>query len=113
VENDEPRPFNRGGKGPRYDVKNSIVQEMLDSGVSICEVARKLDCSDALICQIKMGLRRDQRRPKHLDLRGQRICTCCGVRPVKKGNHFLCEICFRSGSNGEIAVDSVCCYASI
>ena len=109
----EPRPFYRGGKGPRYDIRNEAVQDLLDSGISVGDISRKLDCSAALIVQIKLGIRRDQKRSQRMNLKGRKVCTCCGVRPRKRGNRFLCEICFRSGSNGEIAADSIHCYASI
>jgi hypothetical protein len=112
MEND-PRPTIRGGKGPRFDISNKMVQELLDSGRTVGEISRELNCSVPLVLQVKRGERRDPKRPAHLQLNGRRVCSCCEVRPVKKGNRFLCEICFRSGPVGEIASDSFYCFASV
>ena len=109
----EPKPTIRGGKGPRYDISNKIVQELLDTGASIREICQRLDCSGALVLQVKNGERRDPKRPEGYKLNGKRLCSCCEVRPVKKGNHFLCEVCFRSGPIGEIASFDFHCFASI
>jgi len=37
----------------------------------------------------------ERRKPK----KKNELCTCCHLRPKMKGNHFLCEICYKEASS--------------
>lgn len=102
----ECREFGR--KGPRYDIQNKKIIDLLKAGVSILEISRRLGCSEILIYNVRDGKRRDPTIPKRYNLNGRKLCCCCKLRPVKKGNHFLCDCCFRDGSLGELNYHATC-----
>jgi hypothetical protein len=97
------------GQGPRYDVSNQDVLRMLQKGLSLGEAARRLGCSVNLVWRVSKGARWDPRMPKQYRARSSHPrCSCCKVRPVKKGNRFLCEQCFKFGASGSVHCDAVC-----
>lgn len=100
----DDRYFDR--RGPRYDIKNERVLELLKKGVSICEISRRLGCSQILIAQVRDGKRKEQKMPRKYN--GKQMCRSCQIRPVKKGNRFLCAECFQGGSLGDLYYDATC-----
>ena len=93
----------------RYDISNSMVQAMLDKGLSVCEAARRLGCSQMIVTRVKYCTRKDPVIPERFTKafkQGKRRCTCCQIKPVKKGNYFLCEDCYKNadGEGPELAV---------
>ena len=40
-----------------------------------------------------VGFSRNQKK-------NQKICRCCGLRPVPKNNHWLCDECFKGTTPG-------------
>jgi len=92
-------------KGPRYDIPNKKVEALLSKGISVCEAARRLGCSQILVSMVRDGKRKNPKpAPK---FPGKKMCCSCRHRPVKKGNRFLCDYCFRSGSVGDVYYDAV------
>jgi hypothetical protein len=83
------RPYKRMGSRP--DLSNDHVLALLAYGYSKNSVCQILGTSIATVLLIEQGKRKQPApKPKAKDL-----CTACGCRPVKKGNHFLCEPCYK------------------
>lgn len=98
---DKDAPY-QTGKGPRYDLSNKEIKTYLDAGESVGAVARRFACSNVLVMRVRDGIRKDQiEPPNRYRLNGRKPCSCCKIRPIKKGNHFLCEECFKNGSDDE------------
>lgn len=92
---------------PRYDISNKMVQDLLDSGIPQEEIARRLNCSTMLVYSVRDGVRKDPVIPKRYQGNGVKKCRCCKLRPIKKGNRFLCGYCYRNGSTGDLYYDAV------
>jgi hypothetical protein len=95
--------------GKRYDISNAMVQSVLAKGVSVCEAARRLGCSQMIVSRVKYGTRKEPVLPvEHQQAfrEGKRRCSCCGLKPVMKGNYFLCQECY-SGCDAPNGPDEV------
>lgn len=91
---------------PRYrpDIDGELEQEirhyMNCEGVSIENTAKQYGISYTLARQIKYGTRVKPERyptpptPPPVEVP---LCSCCGERPKKPGNRFLCAQCEREG----------------
>lgn len=87
----------------RHDIKNKeVLARIKEDGWSINRCCEKYNCSKNLILSIVSGTRPDlgdeYTRPK---IRQKDLCTSCGIREKKKGNRFLCALCFDKGSSEE------------
>lgn len=69
------------------------IKSMLDNGMRQADVARHFNVSQATISR-QAGKAPDKKAKKQ-----ERICTCCGLRPVASGNRMLCRVCFRTQSH--------------
>ena len=94
---------------PRYrgDIKNSDVLTELAKGKTVRAVSALFDCSEIVVQRIRKGLRVEHPSKK---IRGK-VCSCCKVRAVAKGNRFLCCDCFRSESSELCVQDELSCRA--
>lgn len=87
----------------RHDIRNKeVLQCIKEDGWSISKCCEKWSCSKNLILSIVNGTRPDlgdeyTRR----EIPPDKICTSCGIREKKKGNRFLCSLCFESGDDEE------------
>jgi len=86
----------------RYDIKNEDVEAKLKEGYSIAKTADFFNCSYTLVKAIKQGARKEITQREVLS-KPDNLCSCCGVRPRKKGNRFLCEWCFKHEESGTLA----------
>ena len=56
---------------------------------------------------MSLGGRGVARRKRIRKIRGaHKTCTCCGLRPVREGNYFLCRECW-IGASGRVEVAAV------
>jgi hypothetical protein len=82
-------------RGSRPDLLNSDVLALLAFGYQKSSICRILGVGISTLLLIEQGKRKQPiPKPKAKDL-----CTACGCRPKYKGNHFLCEPCYK-GYNG-------------
>ena len=78
--------------GRQSDLPVEDIKQMLDNGMRQVDVATIYDVSQGTISRIA----RLPEKPMRKNKGSARICTCCGERPIAKGNRFLCSVCFRN-----------------
>lgn len=62
------------------------VVALIGNGISQKEIARRYNLSVYRVSRMK--------QQAIIQRKKGRRCTCCGVRPVARGNRFLCNECF-------------------
>lgn len=91
---------------PRYrpdidgELETEIANNMNEHGVSIENTAAQYGISYTLARQIKYGTRVKPAQyptPPEPPAPEVELCSCCGERPKKPGNRFLCAQCQQEG----------------
>jgi len=73
------------------DLPVEKIQSMLDEGMRQTDVASAFNVSQATISRLA-GM---PPAPVKKTKKTVRLCSCCEVRPIAKGNRFLCSQCYR------------------
>lgn len=86
----------------RHDIKNEEVLKKIEQGWGVNKCCEKFNCSKNLILSIVNKTRPDidaEYIKKQIPIKD--LCTGCRVRRKKKGNRFLCALCFDKGDSDE------------
>jgi len=89
----------------RHDISNKDVLEKIKQGWSVRKCSDHFNCSKNLILAVVNGTRPEA--PPIVELSKKEMCTCCLIRPRKKGNRFLCEYCFENKGDADIDIYTV------
>jgi len=88
----------------KKDLPIQEIKRMLDEGMRQSDVALFFEVSQPTISRLTAAPVQNK-SSKNLK-KNTRICTCCNLRPVAKGNSFLCAWCF---SKAALEGDQVYC----
>lgn len=76
------------------------IKQMLDEGLRQIDVAEIYNVAQ---CTISRIARIPDQQPVTRN-RSTRVCSCCGKRPIAKGNRLLCSECFKGEAVEEYAM---------
>lgn len=97
----------------RYDISNEAVLAKLAEGWSVRKCCDYFRCSKNLIEAVAQGIRPE---PSPLvnkrKIKPEDLCTCCALRPKRKGLRFLCEYCFENQNIGVLDIHHVDHYTA-
>jgi heterodisulfide reductase subunit A-like polyferredoxin len=65
------------------------IKHLLDEGMRQIDVAALYNVTQSAISRLVSKPRVAENKSQNI-----RMCSCCGSRPLAKGNWFLCEICY-------------------
>jgi len=92
----------------RHDIKNKeVLNKIKEHSWSVNKCCEKFNCSKNLILSIVNKTRPDidAEDAEYIKIKKEipvkELCTSCGLRRKKKGNRFLCALCFDKGDSDE------------
>ena len=103
----------KASAGVKVSVDQDWVERLLERGDTMYRVSQITKYPNTVINDIAVGkfrphyIKRPTRNQHKEPEKG--MCTCCGTRPKKHGNHFLCAICEKHGGDGEIYPETYSC----
>lgn len=94
----------------KVKVNQRQVRRLLAEGGTINGIATHLRIPTTVVKRIRAG--KDvkffkRNKSNRVEYQGHKLCTCCGLREVYRGNRFLCEWCYQNMGAAELQGYSV------